>query len=123
MNYTIRAANEAGANRIDEPWGSLSWLASKAIGNAAGVTVGRVIIEPGQSNPRHSHSTCEEVLYLLAGKLEHWIGDESVILEAGDTLSVPANVAHYAVNLGDENADMIVAYSSGERDFMPQPIE
>lgn len=117
MDYTVRRAAEAAQARIVEGWGSLNWLASAAIGNAEGVTVGRVTIEPGQANPRHSHSTCEEVLYLLSGRLEHWIGDASVILEPGDTLTVPANVAHYAANVGDEDADMIVAYSSGERDF------
>jgi quercetin dioxygenase-like cupin family protein len=121
MTYAVRTASEANQKRIDEEWGSLNWLASLPIGNAEGVTVGRVIIKPGQSNPRHSHTTCEEVLYLLAGRLEHFIGDESVILEAGDTLVVAPYVAHYAINVGDEDADMIVAYSSGERDFRPEP--
>ncbi len=115
--YLVRAASEADAHRIVEDWGSLNWLASAQIGNAEGVTVGRVIIKPGRSNPRHRHSTCEEVLYLLSGRLQHWVGDVSVILEAGDTLTVPAYTAHYAVNIGGEDADMIVAYSSGQRDF------
>lgn len=121
MHYTVRRTAEAENQRIAEEWGSLNWLASAKIGNAEGVTVGRVTIRPGQANPRHSHSSCEEVLYLLAGRLEHWIGDESVILEPGDTLTVPAHVAHYAVNVGDGEADMIVAYSSGERDFQLEP--
>lgn len=121
MGYTVRTAAEAEGKRIVERWGSLNWLASAQIGNAEGVTVGRVTIQPGEANPRHSHSTCEEVLYLFSGRLEHWISDASVILEAGDTLTVPANVAHYAVNIGDEDADMIVAYSSGERGFHLEP--
>ena len=66
MTYSLRTASEADAERIAEDWGNLHWLASKGIGNADGVTVGRVVIKPGQSNPRHSHSTCEEVLYLLS---------------------------------------------------------
>ena len=123
MSYTLRTAKEAEDKRIAEEWGSLNWLASRQIGNAEGVTVGRVIIKPGHTNPRHSHSTCEEALYLLAGKLKHQIGDQWVTLEAGDTLTVPAHVAHYAVSVGDVDADMIVAYSSGERDFIPQPQE
>jgi len=123
MSYAVRTAGQAETARIAEDWGSLNWLASKQIGNAEGVTVGRVIIKPGHTNPRHSHSTCEEVLHLLSGKLEHQIGDQWVTLEAGDTLTVPANVAHYAVSVGDEDADMIVAYSSGARDFIPEPLE
>ena len=117
MGYYVRTADQAEGKRIVEDWGSLNWLASKPIGNAEGVTVGRVIIKAGRANPRHTHTTCEEVLYLMAGKLEHWIGDEMVVLEAGDTLTVAAHVSHYAISVGDEDADMIVAYSSGVRDF------
>ena len=120
MTRHVRPVAEADAARIGEEWGSLCWLASRRIGNAEGVTVGRVLIEAGCSNPRHSHSNCEEVLYLLRGTLEHTIGDETVTLHAGDTLTVPAGVAHNATALGDEDADMIVAYSSGLRDFQPE---
>ena len=116
----VRRAAQARAGRIVEDWGALTWLASAQIGNAEGVTVGRVTIAAGASNPRHRHTTCEEVLYVLSGRLEHWVGERSMILEAGDTLTVPANVVHGATVIGDVDADMIVAYSSGERDFVPE---
>lgn len=48
------------------------------------------------------------------------MGDQKVILNAGDTLVVAAGVAHNAVSIGDVDADMIVAYSSGNRDFVPE---
>ncbi|HIG45791.1 MAG TPA: hypothetical protein EYQ20_04975 [candidate division Zixibacteria bacterium] len=38
-------------------------------------------------------------------------------MTAGDTLVLPAGVMHNAVSKGDMDADMIVTYSSGERDF------
>jgi len=106
--------------RIDEPWGSLTWLASREIGNADGVTVGRVVIKRGRSNPRHAHNACEEVLYLLAGELDHTIGGETVRLTAGDTLTVPAGAFHNAASVGSVEADMIVVYSSGTRDFVKE---
>jgi quercetin dioxygenase-like cupin family protein len=117
VNYSLRKNEEAERAKIVEDWGSLNWLAGNSVGNASGVTVGRVTIKKGMSNPRHSHSNCEEVLYLLGGRLEHSMGDERVILEPGDTLVVKANVPHDAVSIGESDADMIVAYSSGERDF------
>mgnify|MGYP000583682761 CR=1 FL=1 len=117
MTYSIRTAKESEATKINEEWGSLNWVASKATGNTKNITVGRVTIKKGQSNPRHSHSNCEEVLYLLSGQLEHSIGDETVILRAGDTLVIGPGIAHNAINIGDEDADMIVAYSSGVREF------
>jgi quercetin dioxygenase-like cupin family protein len=120
MTYTVRTAAESESTHIQEPWGSLRWLASAAIGNAESVTVGHVIIRTGQGNPRHSHTTCEEVLHLLRGRLRHSMGEQTVTLEAGDTLTVAAGLAHAAVNVGDEDAEMIVAYSSGVRDFVPE---
>ena len=98
-------------------WGSLHWLASGAIGNATGLTLGRVRIDAGAANPRHVHDNCEEVLYLLAGRLRHSVGDESVELEAGDVLVVGPGIVHHAEAIGDEAADMIVAYSSAQRAF------
>ncbi len=121
MTISVRAAHAAADARIDEDWGSLCWLASQKLGNAVGLTLGRVVIKAGRSNPRHSHSTCEEVLYLLRGELEHVVGNAVYILKAGDTLTVDAGVPHCATSIGDEDADMIVAYSSGSRDFQPEP--
>jgi quercetin dioxygenase-like cupin family protein len=118
MDRNLYLASEAGAARKEEDWGSLTWLASKQIGNAEGLTLGYVVIKPGQSNPRHAHLRCEEALYLLRGRLEHTIGNRTVTLEARDTLTIPAGVFHNAVNIGAEEAEMIVAYSSGSRDFV-----
>ncbi len=121
MDYHIRTLADIEAKRIDEDWGSLRWLAGKDIGNAQGMVVGRVIIKRGHSNPRHSHPNCEEMLYLLRGRLEHTVGADKVITEAGEVIVVPAGVPHIARNIGDEDADMIVAYSAGVREFRPEP--
>ena len=110
--------NESSDSAKTEPWGSLCWLASAGIGNAEGLTLGRVVIKQGQSNPRHAHTGCEEVLYLLRGRLEHTVGDDSYSMEAGDTVTIPAGDFHNAISVGDEDADMIVAYASGSRDFL-----
>ena len=100
-----------------QDWGVLHWLAGADIGNAQGLTLGRVTIDVGSANPRHVHDNCEEALYLLAGRLRHSIGDETVELEAGDVLVVGPGIVHHAENIGDSPADMIVAYSSGHRAF------
>jgi len=118
MDSMVIDVDQSRRNRIEEPWGALQWLAGGKIGNAAGLTLGRVVIKPGQNNPRHAHANCEEVLYLLAGELEHSIGNRKVQLKAGDTLTVPAGVFHNAVSVGSVAADMIVAYSSANRDFV-----
>jgi putative monooxygenase len=120
VDANVTAAAETESRALVESWGSLRWLASRKLGNAQGLTLGRVLIRKGRSNPRHAHGQCEEALYLLRGRLEHTVGAEKVVLAAGDTLVIPPGVFHNATALGDEDADMIVAYSSGARDFVPE---
>ena len=116
MDYVL-SAEKAATLKKDEPWGSLQWTANSDIGNTENITLGRVIIKKGEANPRHKHSNCEEVLYLLSGSLDHTVGDDHVTLKAGDTLTLPPDIYHNATNIGEEDADMIVAYSTGKRDF------
>jgi quercetin dioxygenase-like cupin family protein len=118
MNGSYRSNDQAVRSAILEDWGSLTWVANEKLTASMGVTVGRVVIRKGMNNPRHCHPTCEEVLYLLKGRLKHSIGDAWVDMAPGDTISVPAGVYHNALSVGDEDADMIVAYSSGRRDFL-----
>jgi len=94
------------------------WVASRDIGNVNDMTLGYVVIKQGVANPRHAHPNCEEVLYLLKGRLEHTLGDEKVVMGPGDTIAVPPGVFHNGINIGDEDAEMIVAYSEGAREFV-----
>lgn len=116
MRCQLRSKDKTDTETIMEDWGALTWLASDEL-TGSDVTVGRVVIKPAQSNPRHCHDTCEEVLYLLKGQLMHSFADESIEMTAGDTIVVPPGVMHNAINTGDTDADMIVAYSKGNRDF------
>lgn len=118
MAIVVHRAGEAAKGQLRDGWGTLTWLASGATVGARGIAAARVVIRRGQTNPRHAHPTCEEVLYLMAGRLRHSVGAESVELEAGDTLYIPAGVFHNAASIGEEDADMIVVYSNGQRDFV-----
>ena len=116
MRCRLVTRAESAKHSIVEGWGTLTSLASSEI-SRSDITVARVIIKPGKSNPRHCHDNCEEVLHLLQGRLKHSFGDDTIEMAAGDTLVVPSGVMHNALNLGDKDADMIVAYSAGKRDF------
>jgi quercetin dioxygenase-like cupin family protein len=47
----------------------------------------------------------------------HSLGNETFTLSAGDTITIPAGVFHDAKCISDEDADTIVAYSEGIRQF------
>ncbi|UCF91443.1 MAG: cupin domain-containing protein [Desulfobacterales bacterium] len=120
MNQLYRSKNEAAAKVVVEDWGRLNWLAGRAVGNCEHLTLGRAMIKKGRSNPKHRHANCDEVLYLLQGKLEHIVGEQMLIMEAGDTCVVPAGVLHVARSIGEEDADIIVAYSAGDRQYQEE---
>jgi quercetin dioxygenase-like cupin family protein len=122
MKWSVLRRGEAEVKRVEGDWGTLIWLAGKGTGNAAGISMARVTIRRGFSNPPHAHPNCEEVLHLLSGRLNHFTGGEWVTLEPGDTLSVAPEVVHYALSIGETDADMLVAYSTGERGFVPVPV-
>ena len=102
---------------IKAEWGSLTWYASGRLGNSERMTVGRCVIHPGAQNPRHSHPNCEEVLVVMQGTISHTIeGDKEVILQVGDTIRVPEDLPHRAVNLGTEDAILFIVFSSAYRE-------
>ena len=119
----LRKASETESTKRTDQWGSLRFFAGTEYSNTPSISLARVIIKRGQRNPRHSHPSCDEILYLLTGKLKHFVGAEGYDMSAGDSIAIPAGVPHYAINTGDEDADMIVAYSTGARDFKLEPEE
>jgi quercetin dioxygenase-like cupin family protein len=118
-SIVVRRAADAMAQSDRTAWGSLTWLASSALAGCPNLTVGRVVIKRGEDNPRHAHANCQEILHLLAGELDHEVGGQWVRLSPGDTLVVDAGVPHHARSVGECDADMIVVYDAGQRQFAP----
>jgi quercetin dioxygenase-like cupin family protein len=114
----ILRASERDVKDFD--WGQLTWYASGPLDNADEMTVGICVIKPGERNPRHSHPNCEEVLYVLEGKITHSIDDEEVILRAGDAITVPPHIAHDARNIGDSDCVLLVSFSTADREMEPE---
>ena len=117
-DYKILRGVAAAGTGARHEWGVLALFADAEKMGLKTMTLGRVSIKAGRSNPLHSHPDCVEVLILLEGRLAHVVGMETVTLEAGDVLAVPAGVAHRAESIGSIDADMIVAYTSGRRGYV-----
>ena len=111
--YLTRAA-DAPVDAFD--WGSIAWLDGGGVTAGTGLSCALVTIEAGARNDRHRHPNCEEALYLLAGALDHALGDESVPLAPGDLLHVPRGEPHHAESVGEEDAVMLVVYDADDRE-------
>jgi quercetin dioxygenase-like cupin family protein len=120
MAETEIIARGAPAARPDVAAGGyrIKWLFSGQTAPGAEQTLGYVVIEPGAKNPLHAHPNCEEVLYLIAGELEHSLDGAVYRLGPGDAIRVPAGAKHDAKSVGTEPAAMVVCYSVPNREMV-----
>jgi quercetin dioxygenase-like cupin family protein len=63
-------------------------------------------VEPGEYLPTHTDSA-EEILYVVAGEGEAWVGDERGRVRAGDLAVVPAMAPHGVANTGEETLKVV----------------
>lgn len=58
------------------------------------------VLEPGAGAPTHFHDTVDEVIVVLDGALDLWIGDDKRRVGAEHTAVLPAGVPHGFVAVG-----------------------
>ena len=97
------------------PWGRIRWLCNGEMASGAEMTFGLIFINPGEANPLHAHPNCEEIVFVLGGRCDHRLGEESFPLAAGQMVRIPRGVPHCARNTGWEPLRMVIAYSSPDR--------
>jgi len=63
-------------------------------------------IEPGggTGDEPYAHDSDEEVVIVLEGRLELWVGDERHTLEAGDSVTYSSRLKHGNRNIGETTA-------------------
>ncbi len=100
-------------------WGRIAFFANATVGLATEQSLGRCEINPGAALPKHYHPNCSEVVYVVQGVITHTIEDDRVeTLRAGDTIIVPRNFAHQAINIGEEVAVLMISFSAPNREFV-----
>ncbi len=101
---------------ISKDWGHLKWFANENLGNSGDMTFGMCVLKPGKANPKHSHPNCAEILHVLQGTILHsYENDTDIELNEGDTIVLPENFKHRAKNIGQKEAVLMIAFSSGNR--------
>jgi quercetin dioxygenase-like cupin family protein len=104
------------ASAVEIPWrpGYRRFtLAGKDEGVACSASLS--VVEPGAGAPTHFHNTADEVIVVLEGTLEMWIGDERRLVSANHTVALPAGVPHGFVAVGPGPARILA--------FLPQSGE
>ena len=88
-------------------WGQLRWMSHPPSTGSKDLTVIEVNITPGNGHDFHKHPDQEEVIYVISGRVEQWLAQESRILGPGDSVFIGADVVHASFNVGKEDARLL----------------
>ena len=102
MPGTFTVRSDVAPEVLD--WGELRWLSNPPSTGAGQLTVIDVSLAPGKGHNFHKHPDQEEVLLIVAGRVEQWVDREKRILGPGDSAFVPKGVVHASFNAGSGEA-------------------
>jgi len=89
-------------------------ISGKTVGSK-GISLRITDVLPGAlCTPGHAHMECEEVIFILAGRGEIKIGEETFPMKVGDAVHLPTGVPHLIRNTGKEVMRMACSFSSDD---------
>lgn len=88
------------AEKVDflSPWTLEEWLCRSDVVPNQDLLMVRANMEAGRSHPFHTHPTREEIIYILSGRAEQWIGKEHRVLVPGEMILIPKGEVHGTYN-------------------------
>lgn len=92
-----------GDMEVEElPWGPHEWLCRPGLTDAEKLLLVRVRMPPGTGHAFHRHPAMEEIIYVVSGTAEQWVGRDARTLGPGEVAHIPRDEVHGTYNAGDE---------------------
>ncbi len=88
----------ADALREPNAWTNNEWLVRPDLVAAEKLLLVRANMEPMHCHPFHHHPHREEIIYVIYGRAEQWVGDECRILGPGEMAHIPPGTVHATYN-------------------------
>ena len=102
---TFTDSSEARCEQV--PWGTLAWFSSPDSTGTKNLVVVEVRFDPDSGHNFHRHPNQEEVIYVVEGEIEQWVGTEKRTLRAGDSAFIGKNEVHASFNVSDRDARIL----------------
>jgi len=96
---TRRFVTAAEKVKGQSPWAFEEWLCREDVVANKELLLVRVTIEPGRCHAFHTHPNREELIYILSGRAEQWVGREHRVLGAGEVAFIPTGEVHGTYNV------------------------
>ncbi len=105
LKGTVRKSKPLKAELRHIPWSSveveaLNPLLGRHFVVGQNVMLARVLLKKGCVVPEHSHHN-EQITYVLEGALKFGIDGKLIVVNAGEVLTIPPNMPHWAEALAD----------------------
>jgi quercetin dioxygenase-like cupin family protein len=88
----------ADALRETNAWTNNEWLCRPDLVAAEKLLLVRANMDPMFCHPFHLHPHREEIIYVLYGRAEQWVGEHHRILGAGEMAHIPPGTVHATYN-------------------------
>jgi quercetin dioxygenase-like cupin family protein len=116
QEHFLRFVTDAEAEIEVLPWGRHEWLSRESLTGAEQLQLVRVRMPPGKAHAFHRHPGFEELLYVLEGRAEQWVGRSKRILGPGEMAFVPTNEVHGTYNVFAEPVTFLAILSPASFD-------
>lgn len=93
-----RFVTDAEAVKFVSPWTLEEWLCRSDIVKNKHLLLVRANMDPFRSHPFHKHPTREELIYIVSGQAEQWVGNTHRILKPGEMAFIPMGEIHGTFN-------------------------
>ncbi len=111
-----RFITAAEVKHEDYPWCHVEVMSDPELTNAKHLIQVRATFPVGQRHKFHHHPGREEIIYILSGQAQQWIGEEMRLLQAGEMAHIPPGVVHMTHNPGPEPLVFLAILSPVEDD-------
>jgi quercetin dioxygenase-like cupin family protein len=92
----------ADALRESNAWTHNEWLCRPDVVAADKLLLVRAHMPAHHCHPFHRHPHREEIIYVISGRAEQWVGSDHRILHAGEIAHIPPGTVHGTFNPHDE---------------------
>jgi quercetin dioxygenase-like cupin family protein len=108
------------AEKVDfvSPWTLEEWLCRADVVDNKQLLLVRANMEPHRSHPFHKHPTREELIYIIAGRAEQWVGKNHRVLGPGEMAFIPQGEIHGTYNPFNERLVFLAILSPSQA---PEP--